>query len=1054
MFQNGMSEEVQNYFVQEDASPARPYRGDQGIFRNQFVDARTQMMGHQHFSYAGAALPHKIPNGDFFDPRLQNRGQFHQQQQQQQFFDPVLQQQQQHQQFFDPVLQHHQQQQQQQQAFYDQSFQAMQMEKLRHQELLLGQGQGHGLGIQQLARAHMGTPQVDSYPIRNASIQPAPLYGFPNDMNQQRLVGKHMEAFNGAQSESEAIDMNDLFGGVEKLFADDSVQESKSAIPGFGSLGASLINGCEAELFGDGGTPFFGRGMQKADNQEAFRPAFSLGMQDSSHRPSSADGGTQFLGRGMQKAESQEAFRQNFPTGMQDSNHRPSSGDGGSSFFGRGMPKADTQEAFRPAFSLGMQDSNHRPSSGGAQVRFSQNSSEGGPWLKDTTVPTGELGVNRPAAPFKNPVSKPAFATRQFFPKAELRSPALADNIRPASAQTSDNSNIFQSKDKDEVLAAKVFESSAQSKPTGAGLISSPLPLQTPSQQERQVLQSSSKRLGSDIHRISRDYSWQTTSMFGHAQHKPVESDSIYDVVQLQHQNRVSPAASQAPPVQSTKPPEPQLKQITEEANQQGGGAALPASNFTTLGHSKPATPQQLLQVPKDMQPVDMQKSQNVSASSKPDFKSTADEQVVANQHGGQMLSVSTAASSFTTMAHSKLQLQVPKDVHPVESQQRSQMQVPKDVQPVESQQRSQNAATSVQPGKSEPQLTQDLQSAADEQPLPELANQQSAQSSFGHEKLVASQQLLQVPNDLQPPQKAPQVSLHQQRVQAALQAYALAKGGLVPQGSEQAGTSTIGPGKSSSDSNAQGNVGQAMKQQLLLNSTFASSVLPKKRKVEVPPLIPWRTAISQLTGALPTIRPAELQWATDTNRLPEKDIDEEYYAQDESFHFVARAKQRLKLTTQLMQNSLPPVPAALMQSSSVEDRECAMYVLARLSLGEACRITANEDGPQAKTNTIAATSELIAEGFKDRIKYLERVLQRLDTLPLTQEFVKNMQYLDKVCVTNRLMKCHQELFPVNFTSQRRIQQVQRSCPQPYVTVIPMPSAVFPLPEEFQLVSL
>lgn len=53
----------------------------------------------------------------------------------------------------------------------------------------------------------------------------------------------------------------------------------------------------------------------------------------------------------------------------------------------------------------------------------------------------------------------------------------------------------------------------------------------------------------------------------------------------------------------------------------------------------------------------------------------------------------------------------------------------------------------------------------------------------------------------------------------------------------------------------------------------------------------------------------------------------------------LTRAKRRLRLTTHLMQQIIPPVAAIQMQGKSVEDRIGATYTLAKLSLAEACRI-------------------------------------------------------------------------------------------------------------------
>ncbi|KAJ7522957.1 hypothetical protein O6H91_18G032600 [Diphasiastrum complanatum] len=244
--------------------------------------------------------------------------------------------------------------------------------------------------------------------------------------------------------------------------------------------------------------------------------------------------------------------------------------------------------------------------------------------------------------------------------------------------------------------------------------------------------------------------------------------------------------------------------------------------------------------------------------------------------------------------------------------------------------------------------------------------------------------------------------------------------------------------------------------------------VPPLKRK-DHPTCVPWRAAMAQPAALLPTNRGAELQWAAALNRLTEKDgngVD----LKDENTHSILHAKQRLKLTTQLLQTIVAPVPAELMESKTIADREAAAYILARLVLGEACSMAGSRSGICKSSNHIDLSGKHqevvtgrnaleVAEYSKERAKQLERDLSRIEDLPCTLEIMRGMQELDKLSISNRLVARHSEVFPIeecSYGSGRKILSdlsvgFHKVFPRRYVRAVPMPSS---LPHGAHLTSL
>lgn len=71
------------------------------------------------------------------------------------------------------------------------------------------------------------------------------------------------------------------------------------------------------------------------------------------------------------------------------------------------------------------------------------------------------------------------------------------------------------------------------------------------------------------------------------------------------------------------------------------------------------------------------------------------------------------------------------------------------------------------------------------------------------------------------------------------------------------------------------------------------------------------------------------------------------------------RAKRRLKLTTLLMQQLIPPLSSRLMHGNSLVDNECATYSLAKLALEDACRLMANTEKEASSAQDISENKNM-----------------------------------------------------------------------------------------------
>ncbi|KAL3018302.1 hypothetical protein AAZX31_05G021400 [Glycine max] len=230
------------------------------------------------------------------------------------------------------------------------------------------------------------------------------------------------------------------------------------------------------------------------------------------------------------------------------------------------------------------------------------------------------------------------------------------------------------------------------------------------------------------------------------------------------------------------------------------------------------------------------------------------------------------------------------------------------------------------------------------------------------------------------------------------------------------------------------------------------SSMRPKKRKTSTSKLIPWHKELSQGSERLQDISVAELDWAQAANRLVEKVEDDAEVVEELP---MMKSKRRLVLTTQLMQQLLNPPPAAILSADVKLHHESVVYSVARLALGDACSSVSRSgndtfimspgsknllpDKPKASEKIDQYI--LKVEDFVGRARKLENDILRLDSRASVLDLRLECQDLERFSVINRFAKFHGrgQNDGAETSSSDATANAQKSCPQKYVTAVPMP---------------
>ncbi|KAJ8752724.1 hypothetical protein K2173_007034 [Erythroxylum novogranatense] len=221
-----------------------------------------------------------------------------------------------------------------------------------------------------------------------------------------------------------------------------------------------------------------------------------------------------------------------------------------------------------------------------------------------------------------------------------------------------------------------------------------------------------------------------------------------------------------------------------------------------------------------------------------------------------------------------------------------------------------------------------------------------------------------------------------------------------------------------------------------------------KKRKCATSGLLSWQKEVTQCLQKLHNISTAEMDWALAVNRLSEK-VEEETEMLEDG---VLRSRRRLILTTQLMQLLFHPPLASIMSADAVSHCESVSNFAARTTMGNACSAlcTGTDTPVQSQSGNILTekvkTSDRmsdeyskIMEDFVSRAKKIENVVLRLDQSLSLSDLRLECQDLGKVSVINRFAKFHgrNQADVSEMSSSSAV--VRKSCPQRYVTALPMP---------------
>ncbi|XP_022923853.1 uncharacterized protein LOC111431443 isoform X2 [Cucurbita moschata] len=249
------------------------------------------------------------------------------------------------------------------------------------------------------------------------------------------------------------------------------------------------------------------------------------------------------------------------------------------------------------------------------------------------------------------------------------------------------------------------------------------------------------------------------------------------------------------------------------------------------------------------------------------------------------------------------------------------------------------------------------------------------------------------------------------------------------------------------------------------INQSLAAVRL-KKRKSSAPELFPWNEEMTQSCRRLQDISMADVDWAQATNRLIEKKEDEVEMMDD---GLMIKLKRRLNLTTLLVQQLLRPPPFTTLSSDASLHYESAAYLVARLALGDACNIVSStgadialhpesgnplSEGLKVTGKTGDHQIIEVVEAFMKRAQKMEDDLLRVEKRASILDLRVECQDLEKFSVINRFAKFHSrgQVDGGEASSSSDVTtSTQKSCPQRYVTALPIPRN---LPDRVQCLSL
>ncbi|XP_062216410.1 uncharacterized protein LOC133916655 [Phragmites australis] len=204
----------------------------------------------------------------------------------------------------------------------------------------------------------------------------------------------------------------------------------------------------------------------------------------------------------------------------------------------------------------------------------------------------------------------------------------------------------------------------------------------------------------------------------------------------------------------------------------------------------------------------------------------------------------------------------------------------------------------------------------------------------------------------------------------------------------------------------------------LVPSNVKATSMMrrPKKRKSTEYVLVSWHKIIES-PQKLRNISTSEMDWAWAANRLIEK--DEAETLDDAPLNYLPR--KRLILTTQLIQQLLPAIPATVLRAQAVSAYESTAYTLSMLTLRDACNMASSslynscshvddENNPSEQTTSAKKMENKLSkavEVFVGRIRKMENDFISLNKRASMLDVQLECQDLERISIVNRLGRFH-----------------------------------------------
>uniref|UniRef100_A0A0E0M6G3 Uncharacterized protein n=1 Tax=Oryza punctata TaxID=4537 RepID=A0A0E0M6G3_ORYPU len=191
----------------------------------------------------------------------------------------------------------------------------------------------------------------------------------------------------------------------------------------------------------------------------------------------------------------------------------------------------------------------------------------------------------------------------------------------------------------------------------------------------------------------------------------------------------------------------------------------------------------------------------------------------------------------------------------------------------------------------------------------------------------------------------------------------------------------------------------------------------PKKRKLKAPVLVSWNQIIEG-HQKLVDMSTLGMDWPEATNKLMEKVEDESDIQEDALVLYLPR--KRLIMTSRLIQQLLPSIPAAILRAQAISMYPSATYTIAKLTIGDACSMPSNSS---LDTGTLISSADKsyvqiendkmrdrftkAVEFFIPRFNKMENDFVSLNKRSSMLDIQLECQDLERISIVNRLGRFH-----------------------------------------------